>query len=83
MMAEIKNICDQRKYKLQESSELSFTIMGVMPVKNHFDFQDMMTLSFFLLALLIFILCFVSSNTENHPDTWQLRGWFFYLYILP
>ena len=32
--------------------------MGVMPMKNHFDFKDLMTFGLFLLALLTFIFNF-------------------------
>ena len=32
--------------------------MGVMPMKNHFDFKDMMTFGLFLLALLTFVFTF-------------------------
>ncbi|MBE7716587.1 MAG: hypothetical protein E7245_14580 [Enterocloster clostridioformis] len=32
--------------------------MGVMPMKNHFDFKDMMTLGLSLLALLTFVFTF-------------------------
>ncbi len=32
--------------------------MGVMPMKNHFDFKDLMTFGLFLLALLTFVFTF-------------------------
>jgi hypothetical protein len=32
--------------------------MGVMPMKNHFDFEDLMTFGLFLLALLTFVFTF-------------------------
>ena len=32
--------------------------MGVMPMKNHFDFKDIMTFGLFLLALLTFVFTF-------------------------
>ena len=32
--------------------------MGVMPMKNQFDFKDMMTFGLFLLALLTFVFTF-------------------------
>ncbi len=32
--------------------------MGVMSMKNHFDFKDLMTFGLFLLALLTFIFTF-------------------------
>lgn len=35
-----------------------FNRMGVMPMKNHFDFKDLMTFGLFLLALLTFIFTF-------------------------
>ena len=39
-------------------ADLSFLRMGVMPMKNHFDFKDLMTLGLFLLALLTFVFTF-------------------------
>ena len=35
-----------------------FYRMGVMPMKNHFDFKDVMTFGLFLLALLTFDFTF-------------------------
>lgn len=32
--------------------------MEVMPMKNHFDFKDLMTFGLFLLALLTFVFTF-------------------------
>ena len=32
--------------------------MEVMPMKNHFDFEDIMTFGLFLLALLTFVFTF-------------------------
>ena len=32
--------------------------MGVMPMRNHFDFKDMLTFGIFLLALLTFVFTF-------------------------
>ena len=32
--------------------------MGVMPMKNRFDFKDLMTFGLFLLALLTFVFTF-------------------------
>jgi len=32
--------------------------MGVMPMKNHFNFNDLMTFGLFLLALLAFMFMF-------------------------
>ncbi len=32
--------------------------MGVMPMKNHLDFKDLMTFGLFLLALLTFVFTF-------------------------
>ena len=32
--------------------------MEVMPMKNHFDFKDMLTFGIFLLALLTFVFTF-------------------------
>jgi len=40
-------------------ADLSFFYrMGVMPMKNHFDFKDLMTFGLFLLALLTFVFTF-------------------------
>ena len=36
----------------------SFYRMEVMPMKNHFDFKDLMTFGLFLLALLTFVFTF-------------------------
>ena len=38
--------------------DLHFKRMGVMPMKNHFDFKDLMTFGLFLLALLTFVFTF-------------------------
>ena len=40
-------------------ADFSFLRMGVMPMKNHFDFKDfLMTFGLFLLALLTFVFTF-------------------------
>ena len=36
----------------------SFKKNGVMPMKNHFDFKDLMNFGLFLLALLTFVFAF-------------------------
>lgn len=36
----------------------SYIRMGVVPMKNHFDFKDLMTFGLFLLALLTFVFTF-------------------------
>ena len=43
---------------LQGGLTFHFYRMGVMPVKNHFDFKDVMTFDLFLLALLTFVFTF-------------------------
>ena len=45
-------------YRVTGWADLSFLKMGVMPMKNHFDFKDMMTFGLFLLALLTFVFTF-------------------------
>ncbi len=39
-------------------ADLILKRMGVMPMKNHFDFMDIMTFGLFILALLTFIFMF-------------------------
>ena len=43
---------------LQGGLTSHFYRMGVMPMKNHFDFKDIMTFGLFLLALLTFVFTF-------------------------
>lgn len=43
---------------LQGELTSHFYGMGVMPMKNHFDFKDIMTFDLFLLALLTFVFTF-------------------------
>ncbi len=43
---------------LQGGLTSHFDRMGVMPVKNHFDFKDLLTFGIFLLALLTFVFTF-------------------------
>lgn len=43
---------------LQGELTSHFYGMGVMPMKNHFDFKDIMTFGLFLLALLTFVFTF-------------------------
>ena len=43
---------------LQGGLTSHFYRMGVMPMKNHFDFKDLMTFGLFLLALLTFVFTF-------------------------
>ncbi len=43
---------------LQGGLTSHFYEMGVMPMKNHFDFKDIMTFGLFLLALLTFVFTF-------------------------
>ncbi len=43
---------------LQGGLTSHFCGMGVMPMKNHFDFKDLMTFGLFLLALLTFVFTF-------------------------
>ena len=43
---------------LQGGLTSHFYGMGVMPMKNHFDFKDIMTFGLFLLALLTFVFTF-------------------------
>ena len=43
---------------LQGGLTSHFYGMGVMPMKNHFDFKDIMTFGLFLLALLTFVFVF-------------------------
>ena len=43
---------------LQGGLTSHFHRMGVMPMKNHFDFKDVMTFGLFLLALLTFVFTF-------------------------
>ena len=54
--------CDKINVKettvLQGGLISHFYRMGVMPVKNHFDFKDIMTFGLFLLALLTFVFTF-------------------------
>ena len=52
--------CDKirRDSRVAGWADLSFYGMGVMPMKNHFDFKDVMTFGLFLLALLTFVFTF-------------------------
>lgn len=43
---------------LQGGLTSHFYRMGVMLMKNHFDFKDIMTFGLFLLALLTFVFTF-------------------------
>ncbi len=43
---------------LQGGLTSHFYRMGVMPMKNHFDFKDLLTFGLFLLALLTFVFTF-------------------------
>ncbi len=43
---------------LQGELTSHFYGMGAMPMKNHFDFKDIMTFGLFLLALLTFVFTF-------------------------
>ncbi len=43
---------------LQGGLTFHFNRMGVMPMKNHYDFKDIMTFGLFLLALLTFVFTF-------------------------
>lgn len=43
---------------LQGGVDLHLLRMEVMPMKNHFDFMELMTFGLFLLALLTFIFTF-------------------------
>lgn len=43
---------------LQGGLTSHFYGMGVMSMKNHFDFKDIMTFGLFLLALLTFVFMF-------------------------
>jgi len=43
---------------LQGGQTFHFSRMGVMPMKNHFDFKDLLTFGIFLLALLTFVFTF-------------------------
>ena len=45
--------------------------MGVMPMKNHFDFKDMMTFGLFLLAVFTFVFTFCK---KLHRKTTLILG---------
>ena len=50
--------------------------MGVMPMKNHFDFKDLLTFGLFLLALLTFVFTFCKKFYIEKPPLklWRVKG---------
>ena len=52
---------------LQGGLTFHFNRMGVMLMKNQFDFMNVLTFGIFLLALLTFVFTF--CNIKNHPST--------------
>jgi len=60
IVVEWQQVCynAKRATVLQGGLTFHFKRMGVMPMKNHFDFKDLMTFGLFLRALLTFVFTF-------------------------